>query len=81
MELKLKGLPGIIARAGWRNFPREQEEFAAKKMLEAQGSHGTGKIVKEDPAALLDTYSFSISFNLEDYVTVGSATGIPISPT
>lgn len=49
-------------------------------MLEAQGSHGAGKIVKEDPAALLDTYSFSISFNLEDYVTVGSAIGIPIRP-
>jgi hypothetical protein len=80
MDLKMKGLPGISARAAWRNFPREQEEFAAKKMLEAQGSHGTGIITKDDPTALLDSYNFSISFNLEDYVPVGSATGILIRP-
>ncbi|MGB9080440.1 MAG: transglutaminase-like domain-containing protein, partial [Desulfuromonadaceae bacterium] len=80
MDLRMKGLPGISARAAWRNFPREQEEFAAKKMLEAQGSHGTGIITKDDPTALLDSYNFSIAFNLEDYVPVGSATGILIRP-
>lgn len=81
MNLKMKGLPGISARAVWRNVPREQEEFAAKKMLEAQGSHGTGTITKDDPTALLDSYNFSITFNLEDYVPVGGATGILIRPT
>lgn len=80
MNLQLKGLPAIGARAVWRNFPREQEELAAKKMLEAQGSHGTGAITKDDPAALLDSYKLSITFNLDDYVTVGSATGIPVRP-
>jgi transglutaminase-like putative cysteine protease len=80
MDLKMRGLPGISARAVWRNFPREQEEFLAKKMLEAQGSHGTGSITKDDPTALLDSYKFSITFNLEDYVPVGSATGILIRP-
>ncbi len=80
MDLKMKGLPGISARAVWRNYPREQEEFAAKMMLEAQGSHGTGIITKDDPTAMLDSYNFSITFNLEDYVPVGSATGILIRP-
>jgi len=80
MDLKMRGLPGISARAAWRNYPREQEDFAAKKMLEAQGSHGTGIITKDDPTALLDSYKYSLAFNLEDYVPVGSATGILIRP-
>lgn len=80
MSLKLKGLPGISARAAWRNMPRAQEEFVAKQMLQAQGVHGTGTISKDDPSDLLDSYQFSIDFSLDDYVTVGAATGIPIRP-
>lgn len=80
MDLKLKGVPGISARAAFRDLPREQEGLAAKKMLEAQGMHGTGSISKDDPTALLDSYRLAVSFNLEDFVTMGSASGIPIRP-
>lgn len=80
MNLKLKGAPGISARAIFRALPREQEELAAKKMLEAQGMHGTGSISKDDPTAMLDSYKISVTFNLTDFVTMGSATGMPIRP-
>lgn len=80
MTLKLKGLPGVAARMIWRNVPPGQEEFVAKTLLEAQGTHGSGSITKDDPTELLDTYSYTIVFKLEDYVTVGSATGIPVRP-
>lgn len=79
-ELSLKGIPAIAARAVMRNLPREQEDYAATKMLEAQGAHGSAKMQKDDPTELLDSYKLSFSFKLDDYVTVGSATGIPIRP-
>lgn len=79
-ELILKGLPAIGARAIMRLIPREQEEYLAKKLMESQGTHGTATLQKDDPVPLLDTYKLSISFNLEDFVTVGTATGIPVKP-
>jgi transglutaminase-like putative cysteine protease len=79
-DLILKGLPAIEARAIMRLIPREQEEYVAKKLLEYQGTHGSATLQKDDPTALLDTYKLSISFNLEDFVTVGTATGIPVKP-
>jgi len=79
-ELVLKGLPAIGARAIMRLIPREQEDYLAKKLLESQGTHGSATLQKDDPTPLLDTYKLSISFNLDDFVTVGSTTGIPVKP-
>jgi transglutaminase-like putative cysteine protease len=80
MEMSLKGLPAIGARALFRLVPGDQEAFLAKKMLESQGYHGTATLRKDDPTALLDTYKLSLSFVLDDFVTVGTAVGIPIKP-
>jgi hypothetical protein len=79
-ELVLKGLPAVGARAIMRLIPREQEDYLAKKLLESQGAHGSATLQKDDPTPLLDTYKLGISYDLEDYVTVGSATGIPVKP-
>lgn len=79
-EVSLKGLPAIAARQVMRNLPREQEEYVAKKLLESQGNHGTAVLQKDDPTALLDTYHFAISYQLEDYLPVGTATGMPVRP-
>jgi hypothetical protein len=80
MDLMLKGLPAIGARAIMRIIPGGQEEFVAKKLLESQGTHGSATLQKDDPTALLDTYKLSISFSLEDFVTVGTTTGIQVKP-
>ncbi len=79
-SLQLKGLPGIGARAVWRLIPREQEELIAGRMLESQGIHGTATLQKDDPAELLDSYRISISYKLEDFIPVGSATGLAVRP-
>jgi transglutaminase-like putative cysteine protease len=80
IEMSLKGIPAVAARAFMRAAPSGQEEFMAKRMLEAQGMHGTGTLTKDDPAPLLDTYRLGMSFSLQEYVTVGSATGMPVKP-
>jgi transglutaminase-like putative cysteine protease len=79
-DLSLKGLPAIGARAIMRIIPGGQEEYVAKKMLESQGTHGSATLKKDDPTALLDTYKLSISFSLEDFIAVGTTTGITIKP-
>jgi len=79
-EMSLKGLPAIAARALMRVIPGGQEEYLAKRMLESQGAHGKGILKKDDPSPLLDTYRLSMTFNLEDFVTVGTATGISVKP-
>ena len=79
-EVSLKGLPAIAARAAMRKVPAGQESVMLEKMLEAQGMHGKGTLTKDDPEALLDTYRMSVSFNLQDYVTIGAAAGLPVKP-
>jgi len=80
MEVTLKGLPAIAIRSYMRAMPDGQEDTMVRAMLESGGVHGSGTLKKDDPALLLDTYKFSLTFNLEDYVTIGTATGIQIKP-
>jgi len=79
-EIKLKGTPALSAREVMRKLRGDQEEYAVRKILESQGIHGSGKLQKDDPTELLDMYSFSISFQLEDLVNIASTTGMPIKP-
>jgi transglutaminase-like putative cysteine protease len=79
-EWSLKGMPATAARSVMRAAPSGQEEFMVEKMLEAQGMHGKGTLKKDDPEALIDTYKLSMSFSLQDYVTVGAATGMAVKP-
>jgi transglutaminase-like putative cysteine protease len=79
-EWSLKGLPAITARAAMRAVPSGREELIAEKMLEVQGMHGKGTLKKDDPEALSDTYKLGMSFSLQDYMTVGAATGLLVKP-
>ena len=79
-ELSLKGVPAIAARAVMRKVPAGQEALMVEKLLEAQGMHGKGTLIKDDPEPLLDTYRLGVSFSLQDYMTVGSAAGVPVKP-
>jgi hypothetical protein len=79
-HISLKGSPALGARYAMRKLSGDQEEYAVRKLLESQGIHGTGKLQKDDPTELLDVYSFSISFKLEDLINVASTTGMPIKP-
>ena len=63
-----------------RLVPEEQEAFVAKKLMEAQGVHGSASLQKDDPTALIDTYRYGITFNLEEFVTVGAPSGIAVKP-
>lgn len=78
--VSLKGMPAITARAVMRKVQGGQEELVVKSMLESQKMHGSGTLKKDDPEPLIDTYKLSMSFSLQDYVTVGVATGMAVKP-
>jgi transglutaminase-like putative cysteine protease len=80
-ELDMKGLPAVAMRAIMRLIPPGQEDLVAQKLLESQGSHGTATIQKkDDPTPLLDTYKLDFTYKLDDFVSVGTTSGIPIRP-
>jgi transglutaminase-like putative cysteine protease len=80
VQIDLKGMPAVQMRAAMRVIPSDQMDLVARKLLEGRGYHGTAKLLKEDPTELLDTYSFSISFRIEDLFVVSSTIGMPIRP-
>jgi hypothetical protein len=79
-RISLKGLPAVQLRSLMRLLQSDQEDLAARKLLEAQGFHGTGKLRKDNPAELLDVYTFSLDFRLDDLLPVSNATGMAIRP-
>ena len=79
-RISLKGLPAIQMRSLMRKLPGDQEDLVARKFLEGQGFHGSGKLHKDDPSALLDVYQFSIDFKLNDLLAISSTTGMLIRP-
>ena len=79
-QISLKGLPAIQMRSVFRKLPGDQEDLAARKILERQGFHGTGKLKKDDPTDLLDVYQFSVEFTLDDLLAISSTTGMLVRP-
>jgi transglutaminase-like putative cysteine protease len=80
VDVRLRGYPAIAARAVMRAAPGGQEDFIAEQMLKVQGMHGKGTLKKDDPAALNDTYRYAVSFSLQDYAPIGTATGLSVKP-
>lgn len=80
MNLQQKGFPAIATRAIMRDIPRSQEDFIAGKMLEAQGVHGSAAIQRDDAPDPQNMYKLSLSFDLQDFVVVGTATGLLVKP-
>lgn len=79
-HVTLKGMPALGLRTLMRFVTNDQEALIARKLLEEQGLHGTAVLKKDDPNELLDSYGFSISFNVEDLLTVSSTSGMTVRP-
>ncbi len=79
-QISLKGDPAIGARYYMRRLRGDQEDYMVRAVLRSQGVHGTGTILKDDPAELLDAYEYGFTFKLEDLIVAASTIGMPIQP-
>ena len=84
VEVTLKGLYAVLARARLRHMAKDQEEDLVKDELKRNGYEGTGTLDKEDPTALLDTYSYKVKFELKNFLQlpgVGALNILPLLPS
>ena len=80
IEVALHGIFAANARANWRRMTPDLEERMMEAYYKRNNSSGGGKIEKEDPKALLDTYKYKVSFETEEFVTRPGAGAFSISP-
>lgn len=80
LDIRQKGLFAAVTREWMRNFPKDQEADFIKNMLEGSGVSGSGKLRKDDPTALIDTYQYGVTMEIKDYVQRPGAGAFSIVP-
>lgn len=80
IELKLKGRFAVAQRAGLRNVTKKQEDEWIKNIFSHDGHIGSGSLEKEDPRALIDTYSFKVKFNTKEFILRPGAGAFYVTP-
>jgi hypothetical protein len=80
LDIRQQGLFAAITREGMRNFPKDQEADFIKNMLRSRGVTGSGKLSKEDPTALVDTYQYGVSMEIKEFMQRPGAGAFSIVP-
>lgn len=80
VEVDQKGENAVQMRAWMRKMTKQWEDDFVKEIFRAQGMIGSGKFVKEDPAALVDTYHYKVSLSAEKYLKLPGAGAFYIYP-
>ncbi len=73
MEISLRGIGAVQTRAWARNLSKEAEDDLVKNMYRQQGMLGSGKLEKDDPKELTDSYHYKVSFNAEKFIKLPGA--------
>ncbi|MCL2760341.1 MAG: DUF3857 and transglutaminase domain-containing protein [Desulfuromonadales bacterium] len=80
VDVTMKGLPAVVFRALMRAITEDKEDLLVKALLEKRGFHGSGTIQKDDPTGLLDSYHFSVTFKLQDFLDLSGSIGMYVRP-
>lgn len=80
VEISQKGQGAAQTRAWARKMTKEWEEDFVKNIFRAQGMIGSGKLEKEDPKALTDTYNYKVRLNAEKFIKLPGAGAFYIHP-
>lgn len=68
VEVQLHGQSAVGTREWSRQLSKEYEEDLVKEILRAKGMDGSGRFVKDDPQALIDSYRYQASFQIEKFI-------------
>ena len=61
-----------------RFMNRDMEEESMKNLFNRTGAGGGGRIDKDDPKELLDTYHYKVTFNTKEFLPLPGAGAMPI---
>jgi len=73
MEISLRGTSAIAIRDWARNISKQTEDDLVKNIYLQQGMIGSGKLEKDDPKELADSYHYKTSFNVEKFIKLPGA--------
>jgi hypothetical protein len=80
IEVSLNGIFAVSGRDRLRNVTPDMEEEMFKNMYKRNNERGGGKIEKEDPKALLDTFKYKVTFDMQEFVPLPGAGAFGIAP-
>jgi transglutaminase-like putative cysteine protease len=80
VEVVQHGESAARARAWARQMSKDVEDDLIKNMFRSQGAIGSGRLEKDDPAGLLDTYRYKVSLNGEKYLRLPGSGAFYIYP-
>ena len=80
IEITQKGMYAVRTREGMRNLPKDQEVDLVKNSFQSGGMIASGALHKDDPTALLDTYSYGLKLEIKDYLHRPGAGAFNITP-
>ena len=80
MRVSLKGMNAATARGYMRNLTREGERDFVKRALAGSGYKGKGTVTKGETSGLSDQYEFSIAFQVDNFLTGGTAGAFVLAP-
>ena len=80
IEIAQKGASAVGTREWARKMTKESEDDFVKNIFRAQGMIGSGKLEKDDPKALTDTYNYKVQLNAEKFIKLPGAGAFYIYP-
>ncbi len=80
IAVDLKGQFAVTARSQLRQMPKDREDDLVKNVFKGMGHIGSGKIDKEDPKALLDTYKYKVKFDMKEFIQLPGTGAFVIGP-
>ena len=78
IEVTQKGVFAVSTRERMRFMNRDMEEESMKNLFNRTGAGGGGRIDKDDPKELLDTYHYKVTFNTKEFLPLPGAGAMPI---
>ncbi len=79
VDVTEQGVFAVGTRERMRFINRDFEEDSLKRLFDRNNAGGGGKMEKDDPTALLDTYHYKVTFNSKEYLPLPGAGATPIN--
>lgn len=80
LDVTQKGMGAVQSRAWARVIAKEVEDDLVKNLLRAQSISGSGRLEKDDPAALVDTYHYTMRLDAEKFIKLPGTGAFHIYP-